>query len=76
MIWAFAREGAFPCHNYFRVISPSTKTPRRTVWLSVGVAFILGTPLLKVRGARACSSQHAAMLPPDSHLKCKQHHGD
>ena len=38
-------------HSYvpiLRVINPSTRTPRRTVWLSIVVAFILGLPLLQV----------------------------
>ena len=31
------------------MINQSTKTPQRTVWLAVVVAFLLGLPLLKAR---------------------------
>ena len=59
MIWAFAREGGIPKYQYFRVINPSTRTPRRTVWLSVVVAFILGLPLLQVELLEIRAFPHA-----------------
>ena len=69
MMWAFAREQAIPGHRYFRVISSSTKTPRRTVWLAVVGALLLGLPLLKVchpvltAEARMCGLCRAGLHP-------------
>ncbi|KAK9802033.1 hypothetical protein WJX73_003935 [Symbiochloris irregularis] len=43
--WAFARDKGLPCSAYFGKVSRSTKTPRRAVWLSVGIALIMGLPM-------------------------------
>ncbi len=46
MIYAFSRDGAVPGHRLWHRINPRTRTPTNSVWLAVGLAFILGVPSL------------------------------
>jgi amino acid transporter len=46
MIYAFSRDGAVPGHRIWHRINPRTRTPTNSVWLAVGLAFILGLPSL------------------------------
>ena len=46
MIWSFARDKGIPMSAFFRKTSESTNTPLRTVWLSVLIAFVMGTPMV------------------------------
>lgn len=44
MIYAFSRDGAVPGHRIWHRINPRTRTPTNSVWLAVGLAFLLGLP--------------------------------
>ena len=46
MIYAFSRDGAVPGHRLWHRINPRTRTPTNSVWLAVGLAFVLGLPSL------------------------------
>ena len=46
MIYAFSRDGAVPGHRIWHRINPRTRTPTNSVWLAVGLAFLLGLPSL------------------------------
>jgi amino acid transporter len=46
MIYAFSRDGAVPGHRLWHRINPRTRTPTNSVWLAVGLAFLLGVPSL------------------------------
>jgi amino acid transporter len=46
MIYAFSRDGAVPGHRIWHRINPRTRTPVNSVWLAVGLAFLLGLPSL------------------------------
>ena len=46
MIYAFARDGAIPGHNFWHRINPRTRTPTNSIWLAAVGAFILGLPYL------------------------------
>ena len=46
MIYAFSRDGAVPGHRIWHRINPRTRTPTNSVWLAVGLAFLLGVPSL------------------------------
>ena len=46
MIYAFSRDGAVPGHRLWHRINPRTRTPTNSVWLAVGLAFLLGLPSL------------------------------
>jgi amino acid transporter len=46
MIYAFSRDGAVPGHRLWHRINPRTRTPTNSVWLAVGLAFMLGLPSL------------------------------
>jgi amino acid transporter len=46
MIYAFARDGAIPGHNFWHRINPRTRTPTNSIWLAAVGAFILGIPYL------------------------------
>jgi len=44
MMYAFARDGGFPGHSFFRYVHPTTRVPVRTVWLACTLSFVLGLP--------------------------------
>jgi len=46
MIYAFARDGAIPGHDFWHRINPRTRTPTNSIWLAAIGAFILGLPYL------------------------------
>ena len=46
MIYAFARDGAIPGHDFWHRINPRTRTPTNSIWLAAVGAFLLGLPYL------------------------------
>ncbi|KAL7278252.1 hypothetical protein ACG7TL_008228 [Trametes sanguinea] len=46
MMYAFARDGGIPGHQFFHKVSRDTKSPIRTVWLACTLSFILALPSL------------------------------
>ncbi|KAL4072088.1 amino acid/polyamine transporter I [Scleroderma citrinum] len=46
MMFAFARDGGIPGHEFFRKVDPKRGTPIRTVWLACVLSFLLGLPSL------------------------------
>ncbi|PCH34841.1 APC amino acid permease [Wolfiporia cocos MD-104 SS10] len=46
MMYAFARDGGIPGHNFFQKVDVKRKSPVRTVWLACTLSFILGLPSL------------------------------
>ncbi|KAH9475281.1 Amino-acid permease BAT1 [Psilocybe cubensis] len=45
-LYAFARDGGIPGHQFFAKVNPQWKSPIRTVWLACTLSFILGLPSL------------------------------
>ncbi|KAF7296203.1 Amino acid permease [Mycena chlorophos] len=46
MMFAFARDGGIPGHRFFNYVSPTLRSPVRTVWLACFLSFCLGLPSL------------------------------
>jgi len=45
-MYAFARDGGIPGHNFFHKVDVKRKSPIRTIWLACTLSFILGLPSL------------------------------
>ncbi|KAJ3486356.1 hypothetical protein NLJ89_g11817 [Agrocybe chaxingu] len=61
MMYAFARDGGIPFHKFFAKVSPSWKSPIRTVWLACTLSFILGLPSLGSSVAFAAATSIATI---------------
>ncbi|PFH46622.1 hypothetical protein AMATHDRAFT_154317 [Amanita thiersii Skay4041] len=46
MMYAFARDGGIPGHQFFSKVNKKWRSPIRTVWLACTLSFILGLPSL------------------------------
>jgi len=46
MMFAFARDGGIPGHQFFNKVDARWQSPVRTVWLACTLSFILGLPSL------------------------------
>ena len=53
MIYAFSRDGALPCSNFWHRINPKTRTPTNSIWLGIVLSAIVGATSLYVVGSGA-----------------------
>ncbi|KAF8907053.1 APC amino acid permease [Gymnopilus junonius] len=61
MMYAFARDGGIPGHNFFAKVDQRWKSPIRTVWLACTLSFILGLPSLGSSVAFAAATSIATI---------------
>ena len=61
-MYAFARDGGIPGHEFFHKVNPKTKSPVRTVWLACTLSFILGLPSLGSSVAFAAATRYTVNL--------------
>lgn len=61
MMYAFARDGGIPGHEFFRKVDSKRGTPVRTVWLACFLSFLLALPSLGSSVAFAAATSIATI---------------